>query len=353
MKVLVTNVPAVYRIDLYKLLSSSGWEIFFYARRSKELSYCADQQELPFAFKDVNLISLFFRLLWRRPEVVICINASPYTLVCVLYARLLRKRFVLWWAGTALSEKKVGFLKNQFRRLIFNLTDGFVAYSEFAASYLVNMGVEDEKITVLGNMTFDPVAYRALVDKARSERRLSPPTLLAVANLVKRKNYVFLLQVFAVLRERFQNLELIIAGDGPERGQLEEMIHELGLDGVKLLGHVPHDQMPHLYARADVFVHPATMDQWPQCVNEAMSAGVPVVISKYSGVTQVLLVPGKQFFMPEMSIASFVNAISTILQDEQNKSRLAETAYFEMITLYSSAIKTINRVTSISTEVER
>lgn len=334
MKILVTNVPAVYRIDLYKLLSSSGWEIFFYARRSKELSYCTDQQELPFAFKDVNLISLFFSLLWRRPEVVICINASPYTLICVLYARLFRKRFVLWWAGTALSEKKIGFFKQQFRWLIFNLTDGFIAYSEFAASYLVNMGVEDKKITVLGNMTFDPVAYRALVDKARSERRLSPPTLLAVANLVKRKNFAFLLQVFAVLHERFQNLELIIAGDGPERGQLEEMIHELNLNGVKLLGHVPHDQMPHLYARADVFVHPATMDQWPQCVNEAMSAGVPVVASPYSGISQSLFINQVDFIISNLDIDQFSDAVTSLIEDSSISGELVNKAFHKAKMLY-------------------
>ncbi|MBS4067179.1 MAG: glycosyltransferase family 4 protein [Sulfurimonas sp.] len=341
MNILVTNVPAVYRIDLYERLGKSGWKIFFYARNASELEYCSDNRTLSFPFEDVTLPFIFLRMVLLQPEVVVCINASPITLLCGIYSWLFRKRFVIWWAGTDLSERHAGLLKRIFRRFVFRLADAFIAYSEHAGSYLSKMGVSNQKVTVLGNMTFDPAGFRSRVDHERAKRTSHPPTLLSVANLIERKNHIFLLRVFAELRKKFPELRLVIAGEGPERQRLEHMIREMDLKGVELRGHVHRDEMPALFAEADVFVHPATMDQWPQSLNEAMSAGVPVVVSPQSGVSQTLLISGKDLLLPQLTINSFVNSVSILLMDSEFKARIILAAKLKVADLFCISVKQI------------
>jgi len=348
MNILVTNVPAVYRIDLYERLGKSGWKIFFYARNASELEYCSDNRTLSFPFEDVTLPFIFLRLVLLQPEVVVCINASPITLLCGIYSWLFRKRFVIWWAGTDLSERHAGLLKRIFRKFIFRLADAFIAYSEYAGSYLSKMGVSNQKVTVLGNMTFDPAGFRSRVDHERAKRTSHPPTLLSVANLIERKNHIFLLRVFAELRKKFPELRLVIAGEGPERQRLEHMIREMDLMGVELRGHVHRDEMPALFAEADIFVHPASMDQWPQSLNEAMAAGVPVVVSPQSGVSQTLLAVGEELLMPKLDINAFCTALLSLLQDPSKLSEIAKAAENKIFTLFASALPMVNRACGTS-----
>lgn len=348
MYILVTNVPAIYRVDLYEMLGRSGWKIFFYARNAPELEYCSDTRELGFPFEDVTLSCIFLRLLFLQPKVVVCINASLYTLLCGIYSWLFRRRFVIWWAGTDLSESRTGVLKKMFRRFVFRQADSFIAYSEHAGAYLSRMGVSEQRITVLGNMTFDPAGFRSLVDRERARKTSHPMTLLSVANLIPRKNHEFLLKVFSVLQDTFPDVRLIIAGEGVERQRLESMIRESGLKHVELRGHVSRNAIPALYAEADVFVHPASMDQWPQALNEAMAAGVPVVVSPYSGISNTLFINGKDLLMPEMNINSFHIAISSLLQDPCKSAEMAKAAEERVSALFATSLTKVNHACGIT-----
>lgn len=344
MRVLITNVPAVYRIDLYEKLGNSDWKMLFYARHSTALKYCTDDRAHSFPSEDVSLASIFFRLVLLRPSVVVCINASLFTLVCGVYSWLFRKRFVIWWAGTELSERNAGFLKRVFRRFVFRFADAFIVYSEHAGSYLSTLGVNEQKITVLGNMTFDPARFRSKVDGERATRTSHPRTLLSVANLVERKNHVFLLQVFAELRTEFPDLRLVIAGEGPERRRLESMIRDLDLKGVELRGHVHREEMPALFAEADVFVHPAAMDQWPQALNEAMAAGVPVVVSPQSGISLTLFTSGKELLIVQLDTDLYVEAIRSLLLNDIFKSSIISIAQLRVEYLFRKALNLLVEV---------
>ncbi len=344
MNILVTNVPAVYRIDLYEKLGSLDWKVFFYSRNSKSLKYCVDDRTHSFPFEDVSLVSIFQRLVKLQPEVVVCINASPFTLLCGIFAKLFNKKFIIWWAGTDISEKNTGLMKRMFRNFVFKLANSFFVYSEFAGAYLIKMGVSDQKIYVLGNMTFDPVIFRSKVDTERAKTKSHAPTLLSVANLIERKNHVFLLHVFESLRDQIPGIKLVIAGEGPERQRLENMIRDLDLKGVELRGNVHRDKVPALYAEADIFVHPATMDQWPQAINEAMAAGVPVVMSPQSGVTQVFLTNDKEIIIRDLSVNSFVDAITRLLQNSIYRNNIAVAAELKMSALFDTSVKLISDV---------
>lgn len=348
MNVLVTNIPSVYRVDLYEKLVQSDWRLLFYDRHSPALKYCCEDHPPKFPFEDITLASLLRRLIVLQPNAVVCINASPYTLICGIYARLFQKRFVIWWAGTMLSEANVGTMKRLFRRLVFSMTDAFIVYSEHAGYYLSRLGIEEQKMINLGNMTFDPTKFRAIVDRKRSMGMPHAPTLLSVANLIKRKNHKFLLDVLVILRQRFPDLRLIVAGEGSERRNLEEIIQKKGLEGVQLRGNVPHDTIPALFAEADVFVHPAIMDQWPQVINEAMAAGVPVVASPQSGVSQELFVIGEELLMPELDTSLFAEAIVSLLEDTSLRARMASAAAQKVTAIYSATQQKIEHACGIA-----
>lgn len=104
--------------------------------------------------------------------------------------------------------------------------------------------------------------------------------LLAASSFIKLKDYPTLLRAFAIAREHRQELELEIAGDGVERPAIERLLRELRIDDrVRLLGNVPHDEMPGLYRGADLFLHSSLYESQGMAILEALATGLPVVAS--------------------------------------------------------------------------
>lgn len=119
-----------------------------------------------------------------------------------------------------------------------------------------------------------------------AERPPGPQRLLAVGRLVSLKNYDTLIRALARVGGTSQ---LEIAGDGPQRNSLAELIHELGVgDRVRLLGRIDDAELTEVYRRADVFVHPSKVEGMPLSVVEAMASGLPIVMSDIPAASGVI-----------------------------------------------------------------
>jgi glycosyltransferase involved in cell wall biosynthesis len=99
------------------------------------------------------------------------------------------------------------------------------------------------------------------------------PAFLCVGALDERKNVVRLADAFARLEEG----TLTFAGDGPLRSRLE------GRDRVRLLGRVPHDEIPRLLAESRVLAQPSLVEPLGQALLEAMACGRSVVATRIGG----------------------------------------------------------------------
>ena len=100
-----------------------------------------------------------------------------------------------------------------------------------------------------------------------------PPGFLCVGALDERKNVVRLADAFARLREG----TLTFAGDGPLRSTLE------GRDRVRLLGRIPHDEIPRLLSGSRVLAQPSLVEPLGQALLEAMACGRSVVATRIGG----------------------------------------------------------------------
>jgi len=102
---------------------------------------------------------------------------------------------------------------------------------------------------------------------------LESPAFVHVGSLTERKNVVRLADAFA----RLGRGSLTFIGDGPLRGQLE------GRAGVRVVGRVPHDEVPGWLRAADVVCAPALVEPFGQAVLEAMACGRTVVATRVGG----------------------------------------------------------------------
>jgi glycosyltransferase involved in cell wall biosynthesis len=106
------------------------------------------------------------------------------------------------------------------------------------------------------------------------------------SRLIEGKNIDRMIDAFHRYRRTSEQTawDLVIAGDGPLRDVIECQIRSLSLTQyVHLLGRQTYDQLPRLYASAGGFIMPSLAETWGLVVNEAMAAGLPVLVSQAAG----------------------------------------------------------------------
>jgi 1,2-diacylglycerol 3-alpha-glucosyltransferase len=165
------------------------------------------------------------------------------------------------------------------------------------ADYLVSLGMPPEAISlgydVVDNEHFMTGADRARKDESRLRNTmdLPPRYFLASARFVAKKNLEFLLNAYAEYRRSAPTpWDLVLLGDGPLRQVLEAKIGQLGIGScVRLPGFKQYSELPAYYGLASAFVLASKTEQWGLVVNEAMAAGLPVLVSRTAGSVEMVV----------------------------------------------------------------
>ena len=170
------------------------------------------------------------------------------------------------------------------------------------AAYLERLGLPAEAIfrgyNAVDNRHFASANHwREQGDAGREQLGLPPRYLLAVSRFTAKKNLSRLIEGFALWRHDAppaqQDLNLLILGDGPLRPALEAQVASLGLQAwVHLPGSCSYADLPSRYGLAEAFIHASTVEQWGLVVNEAMAAGLPVLVSATCGCAPELVQQG-------------------------------------------------------------
>lgn len=114
-------------------------------------------------------------------------------------------------------------------------------------------------------------------------------TVFSVCRFYPRKRLDVLLQAAALLRHRIPELEVRIAGNGPELRRLEQICSELGLERtVRWLGDVSRNELAAEYSRADIFSLPSVQEGFGIVFLEAMAAGKPIIAARAAAVPEVV-----------------------------------------------------------------
>jgi glycosyltransferase involved in cell wall biosynthesis len=218
-------------------------------------------------------------------------------------------------------------LGRRIRRCVVNRTvSSIVAVSQELADGLIAEGLAREKIVVLPNgvdlegSAAPVVALRDLKAEIMGSRPVR--VVLFVGRLVPEKAIDRLLRVWASLPKGAH--ALVIVGDGPLRGELEESAARLGIhDSVYFVGHRPDAR--RYYEIADVFVLPSDTEGLSNALLEAMAAALPVVASDVGGNRDVVT-PGTGILTDWTNVTACAALLEALLPSEERRRGLGEAA---------------------------
>ena len=242
----------------------------------------------------------------------------------VLLGRVLGRPVVVTARGSDLNIIARHVIPRQWIRWAAQHADGLVAVSSGLRQRLVELGIGAERVQVLRNGV--DLAFFHPCDRAAAQQALgfARPIVLAVGNLVTLKRHNLVVEALTQLPE----VELVIVGDGPERGAIENLARKRGIaDRVRLPGRVPQDRLPRFYSAADLLVLVSTHEGWPNVLLESMACGTPVVVSDIAGITDIVASVDAGRIVADVTPRRLATAIRELLAAPP--SRAATRAYAE------------------------
>lgn len=246
-------------------------------------------------------------LLWRRLNTIrpsLVMVPGYYTVPAIaaaLWGRLHSARTVLMSESTEADHARRRWKEAIKGTLVRGLFHYAIVGGTRHRDYLRRLGFDESRIGLRYNVVdngFFADGVRALRAADRSAARDDANGyFLYVGRLAPEKNLDQLLGSFAAYRRRGGTWRLVLVGDGPQRAHLEALAKTLAIaDVATFAGHRgTHDLLP-FYAHASAFVLPSLREPWGLVVNEAMAAGLPVLVSRVCGAADDLVRDGENGF---------------------------------------------------------
>lgn len=212
-------------------------------------------------------------------------------------------------------------------RLLDPFTAMTVICAERQRDLLLGEGVASDKMVCIPNgVPVEELRGRAREGATRATLGIpeSARVVVHVARFEPQKRQVLSLETVARLRESLGDVRLVFAGEGTELDRVQEAARRMGADWATFLGR--HDNVPSVFALADIAVLPSTGEALPMAILEAIAVGVPVVASDVGDVGETLRRTGAGVSVPADDPDAFHRACRDVLSDRELHDRLVAAA---------------------------
>ena len=157
-----------------------------------------------------------------------------------------------------------------------------------------------------------PIEFAALESRAIS--------FTCIAELIPRKNLIFLLESWCQAVGDLPNAHLFIVGKGPEQSRIEEWVKEKKCPRVKLLGF--RKDIPEILGATDVFLLVSKQEGLPRATLEAMAAGKPIIASRIRGHIELVMHGHNGFLVDTTDKVALIAAIQELARNESLRCKM-------------------------------
>ncbi len=200
---------------------------------------------------------------------------------------------------------------NPYMKSVMKYLHELTAVSPSGAEYAASM--TDQPIAIIPN-GIDLAKYQKVPKHIKHPHK----TILYVGRLERRKGVMYLLKAFQLLSQENPDIQLIIAGDGPDREKLEMLADDLKLQNISFLGFVSEDLKLELLSKADIFCSPAIFgESFGIVLLEAMATGTVCVAGDNSGYQDVMQEIGRLSIVNPEDTAEFARRLDLLLHEKQ------------------------------------
>jgi len=213
-------------------------------------------------------------------------------------------------------------------RLIYNnMADQVITVGEEVRRYMTQeKGIHDHKVLAISSGVdvdrFNPDRVR---ETLRDKLGIPPDALVfgTAAFFRRNKGHRFLLEAASTILGRFPAAKLLLAGDGPQKGNLLRIIDEKQLQSAVVMPGFVED-IPRLLNSMDIFVFPSIEEAYPNAILEAMAMNKPVVATRVGGIPDILEDGVTGYLVEPENSDAIADRVIKLLSDEQLRLKIGQ-----------------------------
>jgi glycosyltransferase involved in cell wall biosynthesis len=350
--VLITPILQHYRLTFYEKLSkaNSDYDLtVFYGYKVKEDGRPSYEGETNFksrGFREYKFRILPFDIVYNwgmfsaikdiNPDIIIMqgIAGDITNRRIISWAKRKQKKIIIWACAWEPGRAKGTLLKlkNNLVSKFFKKAHYFLTYSTHASNYVKNLGINKNLIeTCYNGIEIDEMEKNAsrIIEKSSAIRKNHDLdnfiSFIYVGGLILEKRVDLLVDAFEAVRKKYDNIKLLIIGDGPLRPELEVQLKNYNDPNIKYLGRII-DDVDSYFAATDCLVLPGIGGL---ALNQAMYWKKPCIVSKADGTEDDLVIEGYSGYrFEEHDLKTLIEAMERrILELPENLERMAENNY--------------------------
>jgi glycosyltransferase involved in cell wall biosynthesis len=346
---LIQNVIAPYRIRLFEEIAKRADFDFrvvltaptchhrpHWTHADRNLAFeVRTMKGLNIGLSDDRSLSLSYGLLGalmtEKPDIVICGGFGISTLLVYVYARLCKKKYIVWSECTETTERVRGVRGFQLlmRRRLAKGADAFVDAGTLSRKYiesLLRSGAKRPFFRAYNCVDASMFARDTCQwDEGNDEAAARVRRMLFVGRLNVNKGIPMLLEAYdQIVAQNGSEVRLVLVGEGPLRDTVEEYTRRDNTCRIQTVGQVPYADVVHYYQACDVLVLLSLSDCNPLVILEALHCGIPIVCTNRAGNSVDFVKPGKNgYIVDPLDRSEIVKRIREILDWNEDQRREA------------------------------
>jgi glycosyltransferase involved in cell wall biosynthesis len=182
-----------------------------------------------------------------------------------------------------------------------------------------HLGWPSEKIFPFGYFSPSPIQGKSIIRPPSGV-----PHLIYLGQFARHKGLMVLIEALKMLKHCDVPFRCSIFGDGPLRQELDGFVATSGLqDSVTLRGAIPHSEVARLLSEGDIYIAPGLVEPWGLTVNEAIQAGLPIIVSRgVRGGSELVEIAGCGLVVPPGDAVALAKALNTLICSPLERERL-------------------------------
>lgn len=356
----LTNIPTPYKTPLFKELSTEfNITVYYMAESESNRNWKVDfgkgykavlLKGITLNKKHINF-SIIKELLSNKYEAVIISGFENPTSILAMFLCIFKKiKYIIWHDGGFIEKECC--LEFYIKKFFIKRAKSFWVSGTKAKELIEHYGGNKDLI-YYSYLTVDINYFKnnsKVSDKEKSLIKnmfhLKEIVILSVARMSDEKGIKELLYAFKKLNNEFNNISLLLVGEGKNRIQYENIVNVFHITNVGFTGHLEQKLLPLIYGSSNIFVLPTKRDPWGLVINEAMASGLPIISTDKAGASYDLIKENANGFIIKENIKEeLYEKMKLLIEDNELRNKFAEESS-NIISewTYSKGIDSLNKL---------